>query len=1076
MEKMEQNLDFDMVQDNFKHFFHLNLEDSAFDKELSNLEHYFTPINFWLLVDISYFQKNTMKERMNNLEKEFSKNINYNDCITIQEDSDINENGTNTLYQNGYKYNTILSEPLETKIKSDFFEHVNSIIKYLKEKNEEKNENMDNLFLNNEESKNNNNEEFDNKNDLEKSKELINNLIKKIHEENGKKITHLKEMNDKYLLINKKNKINDKKEKGGLNTNYKCCNYIRVNPLFDQDNESLDICNRFIDYIHKKEKIKTKTYEQNKKIFSFSEKFINLKTNQINSNIYKENNNNIIKEKNNINENIPLNSKNEISIKDNKINNINNDINIIHNINNDKNCNNKNANNIDNNDIIIKEINNNNNFNSNDNIIKNENNNNNNINNSGANKEQSFDISHNDLINIMNELNKSNNNNINIINNNKDENNKINKDNNEINKINKDNKDNKDDNEIQKVEYKVAYINNYLANREENNYFINQGICCICNNGDVEQNQFLLKCEQCNVTVHQNCYGAQIKELYNWVCDACKEMTKEDVYNLECFLCPVKGGAFKKIELPTESTFYKNVIDYKHNKNQLPQSNYNIIIPKKDYNKAQFAWAHLSCALWNPKINLKNYEKKTGIYIENITYEDFNSYCELCKKSNCGPTIKCNNDSCNLYYHPECARINNCCLEVEIINKEYQYNVYCYKHRPNLLAKKINYNCQNEIQQIICVNNELNNLYELYKKVYKCDLFQKPKFINEIEIKDNSHNHKQKKNKIQKFYSSINIKKMKKFKNLKNIIINLSKSKRGRKKKYIINNYINNNNNIKEYSHDKPQKENLNNIIINTNTKTIINNVGNGNNINIILNNYNCMLNFNKNKSRSEIKRYSKDFNLNKFPTPTIEINRKEFDKIANNNNITNFEVEKFIEDKNEFIVYLIGFLNDYTLKNRIIVRKNKTKSYYSFDKKSPIYYLKYEDFLNGDIPWGEIGYKNLTSTILRKAFCSIITDEKQYEKLFKEKIQKTLNDLKKNKKFGEYEIECDNKEKCIGTSNGKYNLMSLDAFKYKILDENHIFPRSFLCPWCINNTPNPNFLNSTKKKSKKDIINNNIQ
>ena len=117
-------------------------------------------------------------------------------------------------------------------------------------------------------------------------------------------------------------------------------------------------------------------------------------------------------------------------------------------------------------------------------------------------------------------------------------------------------------------------------------------------------------------------------------------------------------------------------MDYKHNKIKLPKNNYNIIIPKKDYKKINFAWAHLSCALWNPNINLKNYEKKTGIFIENITYNNFNSYCYLCQKDNCGPTIKCNNDNCNCCYHPECARINNCCLEVEIINKEYQYNVY----------------------------------------------------------------------------------------------------------------------------------------------------------------------------------------------------------------------------------------------------------------------------------------------------------------------------------------------------------------------------------------------------------------
>ena len=122
MEKLEK-IDFDIVKDNFRHFFHLNLEENAFDKELSNLEHIFTPMTFWFLINDSYFQKETIKERLANLLKEFSINNYSNDNIlVIQEDSDI-ENDINTLYKKGYKYNTILTEAPDPKIKSDYFEH-----------------------------------------------------------------------------------------------------------------------------------------------------------------------------------------------------------------------------------------------------------------------------------------------------------------------------------------------------------------------------------------------------------------------------------------------------------------------------------------------------------------------------------------------------------------------------------------------------------------------------------------------------------------------------------------------------------------------------------------------------------------------------------------------------------------------------------------------------------------------------------------------------------------------------------------------------------------------------------------
>ena len=1104
MEELEQKVDFDIVKDNFRHFFHLNLEDSVFDRELANLEHLFSPIAFWFLINDSYFQKNTIKERLNNLINELSiaKNNNNNDdnILVLNEDSDTN---TQCISKKGYKYNSILSEPLEAKIKTDFFMHVKSVINYLKEKTEDDtykdNNNSDKIIP------------------LEKDKELIKTLIKNVHELNEKKIKKLDKLinakvvnSDKYKLCEKNNEMNLSKKNN---------NYLKISPLFEQDNQSLLTCNKFIDYIQKKEKTKFQKFEENKKIFAFAEKFINFKNNKFNNQIeiekiininYNSNNNT---KKDNIDIIAMDGVEKEEELK-NELTDFNNYEIVIKGDETEKNI-------IDDNTEKNQDNFNNINFNNNNsekNVeIENKYSDNNTIHNKNKENINNIDNIHtnhniniNDYIGNSNDIINDNNNNNdkeNNVDNSKNDNNNINYNN--IAQINNDN-----DMIIKgKKESPIAYNNNYLVNKEENFNLINQGICCICNNGEWEQNQFLLKCEQCHVTVHQNCYGASSKELYNWVCDACKEMSKEEVYNLECLLCPVLGGAFKKIELPIESTFFKKIMEYKHNKIQLPKKNYNIIIPKSDYYKIPFAWVHLSCALWNPNINLKNYENKTGIFIQNITYEDFNSYCALCKKDNCGPTIKCNNDNCNISYHPECARINNCCLEVEIINKEYQYNVYCYKHNPNLLAKRINYNCQNEIQQVITVNQELNILYDLYKKVYKNDLYQKAKLINQIEIfSDNMHLLKHKRHKSNNLLqndnnlsSSSSFSSIFKYdNNLRNIIINLSPkkqlSKRGRKKKFFKK--IKNNNNChsnlnlnankitksKKYNKVIDDSKNLQSIKIenyNVFNNTIINNIGYGNNINIYVSNYNNMINSNNNfihknnKSKTDIKKYRKDLNINNLPTPTIEINKKEFDKIANknsNNNNNNFEVDEYIKDKKEFIIFLIGFFNDYTLNNRIIIKKKgKKNTNYSIDKKEPIYSLKYNDFKKSDIPWEEIGYNNLSSAILRKAFFAIIPDEKEYKKLFLNQISKSLKDLKNNEKFEGLTIECDNKKKCKGAPLGVYDLLSLNSFKYKILDEKHFFPRTFLCPSCLYNAPN--YLNVQKKnKNKKKIININIK
>jgi len=586
--------------------------------------------------------------------------------------------------------------------------------------------------------------------------------------------------------------------------------------------------------------------------------------------------------------------------------------------------------------------------------------------------------------------------------------------------------------------------------------------CCVCNNGDVETNQLIYRCEQCGVTVHQLCYGAVEQELKNWYCDACKEMQKEEVYNLECLLCPVKGGAFKKVELPKESKFFKKLMEYKNNKSKLPNYNYSIIIPKDNYKKCEFAWVHLSCALWNSNISLRNYEKKTGILIENLKYEDFNSYCSLCKKDNCGPTIKCHGDLCECKFHPECARINNCCLEVEIINKEYQYNVYCYKHVPNLLAKRVNLNNKNEVEQIILVNQIFNRIYNLYQKINKEEFYERAKVINEIKITiTNIQKRKYKKHKFKKKF----IKTHSKF--LNNIEISLKK--RGRKKKNIKNTSTQtNNNNINSSLYEK--NKNLSTIQIenynyknNNITNTIINNIGNGNNINIFVNNYHNIntinMNQNQNQNDSNLQIHSNINNFNdkvNLPSPTIEISKNEFDNYIshtkNNNNYINRDNNP--ENPNEFITFLIGFLNDFTLTNRIVLKKTMKETLFIY-KKPPIYFMKYKHFLDENFPWELIKYKNLPVSYIKKLFFKIIDNEDKFEELFLSKIAKTLSELKKNQiKCGRFKIQCDNKEACIGAENGLFDLLSFDDFKYKILDEKKIYPNKFICPNCLSNEP----------------------
>ena len=872
--KLEENIDLNSVKNNFQHFFHINLEEGKFEKDLVELEKVFTPTTFWRLINFSYFQDNCLKEKLDNLKKELNIN-NYNeDVLMLQDDSESNEN------KNGYRYNSLLTDTHDCKIKSDFYKQLKSLIEYIK-----KNNNIISIDLFN--------DNEDESNSFAKDKNLINYFIKKIHELNEKNLKSLRLKIDKYISSKSLNNNNYYKN----DTLPKRNNYIKYNPILELNHESLNKFNKLIDYIDNKESKESHNYELEKKIFSFSETFI-------------ENNNNT-------------------------------------------NC--------------------------------------------------------------------------------------------------------------------LTLSNNISSDRLSQSMLPSQNICCICNNGDIEQNQLLFRCEQCGLVVHQNCYGAQEQDLKNWVCDPCKEMPKEDVYNLECFLCPVKGGAFKKVELPIESTFYKRIMEYKHNKNTLPNYNYSIIIPKENYKESKFAWVHLSCALWNYNITVKNYEKKSGISLDNMKYEDFNSYCNLCKKDNSGPSIKCNNDSCECKFHPECARINNCCLEVEIINKEYQYNVYCYKHKPNLFAKRVNMNIKNEVQQIIEVNFALNNYYEQYKKLCNKDFYDRPKVINEIKICLRSPEIRKSKNKKFKRIKKHNSRIQKlESKSHDNLIISIKK-KRGRKRKNS-NNISTQINNSQFSYYDK--KKNLSTIQIeNYNyenkkiTNTIINNIGSGNNINIYVNNFSNVNNFdmNRNQNNNNIRIFNSNDsnnNITNINGPTIEINKNDFENLARN---TNFNVNQFVQNPNEFIVYLIGFLNDYTLKNRICLKKSQ-KEKYSIYKKAPIYFLPYSNFSEKDFPWHLMGYNNLSETHLKKSFFAIIYDEKRYKELFLSKIDKTLRELKKNKKYERFQICCDNKDECIGAEKGVYYLLSFDIFKYKIFDETNFFPKKFVCPSCLKNINNIHTKNKNKK------------
>ena len=250
--------------------------------------------------------------------------------------------------------------------------------------------------------------------------------------------------------------------------------------------------------------------------------------------------------------------------------------------------------------------------------------------------------------------------------------------------------------------------------------------CFVCNNGLLEGNDIFYECEKCKISVHQNCYGILTNNIENWLCDACLCMSKDEAQNLECILCPVKGGAMKKVNLPKNCKFIQNLEKIRKNEFDLEKNKYNsiCIIPKLNNNilNAERAWVHLSCALWNPDIEIKEINGNTNIkFIDDISYNKFMEKCDVCGKKGYGPTIKCNNDNCNFRCHPECGRINGYRLEIENKTKNgfLNFNMYCFIHQPVKLGKILEKFYKNKEQKIEEFANFLKRTYKNYEKEYQ---------------------------------------------------------------------------------------------------------------------------------------------------------------------------------------------------------------------------------------------------------------------------------------------------------------------------------------------------------------------
>ena len=183
--------------------------------------------------------------------------------------------------------------------------------------------------------------------------------------------------------------------------------------------------------------------------------------------------------------------------------------------------------------------------------------------------------------------------------------------------------------------------------------------CCICFNGDSEDNDPILFCDgpNCTAVVHQSCYGILSIPEGDWLCESCTLKANPSLAattpllltNINrCMLCPDTNGAFK---------------------------------PTADGR----GWVHASCAIWTPETGFNDAEKvDTVIGIETIDRRRWRLVCEICRVKQ-GSCVQCMGRQCSFSCHVTCGWKSGLRMEMQAVGTGDDLEVYklvfCDKHR-----------------------------------------------------------------------------------------------------------------------------------------------------------------------------------------------------------------------------------------------------------------------------------------------------------------------------------------------------------------------------------------------------------
>ncbi|RWS27568.1 PHD finger protein 14-like isoform X3 [Leptotrombidium deliense] len=193
-------------------------------------------------------------------------------------------------------------------------------------------------------------------------------------------------------------------------------------------------------------------------------------------------------------------------------------------------------------------------------------------------------------------------------------------------------------------------------------------VCSVCLGDVTHENNEIVECDSCGITVHECCYGitseqendnesihsnASSSSTEPWFCDSCKANVSMPV----CELCPNSGGIFKHTEVGR--------------------------------------WVHLVCALYIPGVAFADTTRLTGVTLFEVPYDRWGSKpCSLCEDerlSRTGISICCDAGLCKTYFHVTCAQSHGLLYEAQTMDETElvdPFYAHCKLHAGDKVAVK----------------------------------------------------------------------------------------------------------------------------------------------------------------------------------------------------------------------------------------------------------------------------------------------------------------------------------------------------------------------------------------------------